>query len=195
MGVLADRECEPDRGANPVPHPINSYALVTYIPKPLGVFLDWIRRDLEPKSLAPRSHLTLLPPRPLTAGSTVDKARSQLEHDLRFTRPLAVELGKIAVFPKTNVVYVTVEAGFGSLHDIYRFLNRGVLDYKEQYPYHPHVTLAQGLTEGEAEVIARAATMRWKVFRGPNGIPVQSLIFVQNNSVNRWKDLARYRLR
>ena len=45
------------------PHP---FALVSYIPDPLGAFLDDLRLKLAPKC-KPHAHITILPPRPICA--------------------------------------------------------------------------------------------------------------------------------
>ena len=43
---------------------LNIYALVIYVPAPLGRFLDDLRRELVP-TYKPRAHVSVLPPRPL----------------------------------------------------------------------------------------------------------------------------------
>ena len=43
---------------------LNVFALVVYIPGPLGVFLDELRRELVPH-YNPHAHVSVLPPRPL----------------------------------------------------------------------------------------------------------------------------------
>ena len=46
---------------------INSYALISYLPEPLAGYLDSLRCELVPRCQA-RTHVTVLPPRPLAAG-------------------------------------------------------------------------------------------------------------------------------
>src|SRR5215472_12727665 len=50
--------CHPNGEQSPV------YALVIYIPDPLGKFLDELRRELVP-GCNPHAHVSVLPPRPL----------------------------------------------------------------------------------------------------------------------------------
>jgi hypothetical protein len=90
---------------------LNVFALVTYIPAPLGEFLDELRRELVPHD-DPRAHVSLLPPRPL-AG---DGARPGPKCAIRSTRRAAfdVELTGIRTFPVTDVIYLEVGAGAGS---------------------------------------------------------------------------------
>ena len=41
---------------------LNVFALVLYVPSPLGIFLDNLRRELAP-ACNPHAHVSLLPPR------------------------------------------------------------------------------------------------------------------------------------
>ena len=48
----------------PAEQRLNVFALVIYIPDPLGRFLDDLRRELVP-GCNPHAHVSVLPPRPL----------------------------------------------------------------------------------------------------------------------------------
>src|SRR5271157_1965000 len=48
----------------PAEEQLNVFALVIYVPEPLGRFLDDLRRELSPAS-NPHAHVSVLPPRPL----------------------------------------------------------------------------------------------------------------------------------
>ena len=56
---------------------LNVFALVIYIPGPLGKFLDDLRRELVP-SYNPHAHVSVLPPRPLAVDWRLasDQARA-----------------------------------------------------------------------------------------------------------------------
>ena len=172
----------------------NCFALVAYIPGRLGEFLDQLRRDLEPNSLAPRAHLTLLPPRPLGAEVTAEAAQRYLAEALNEMPPLEVYLGAVEQFPVTNVVYVAVDGGFMQMRRTHGVLNSGPLCFAEPFHYHPHVTLAQGLDEPTSAAVYAAARERWAGYRGPRQFTVESFCFVQNTVGNRWIDLADYTL-
>jgi 2'-5' RNA ligase len=172
--------------------PVNSFALVSYIPGPLGRFLDETRRELEPHSLAPRAHVTLLPPRSLEVDPGV--ARSHLEGALEDVPAIEIVLGAIQVFPVTNVVYVAVDGGFRQLKMLHERLNSGPLSFSEPFHYHPHVTLAQGLTSEHAETVRREAARRWEKFAGPRNFSTEAFSFVQADSAKRWTDLEEYSL-
>jgi len=170
---------------------INCYALVAYIPGILGSFFDRLRSDLEPNSLAPRAHLTILPPRGLAAGVEPLRAWSELQRKLLGFQPFSVEVGRAEIFPGTNVVYFSLNRGWDELQDLHKHLAKGSLEFCEPYPYHPHITIAQKLSAEQAELIRAAAQSRWEeAYRGPRQFSVESISFVQNSVRDIWYDLA-----
>ncbi len=175
-------------GCNGVRDPINSFALISYMPEPLAGFLDSLRCELVPRCQA-KSHLTVLPPRPLARGLP-EEAWSDLNDSLNGFPPFRVELGSIEVFEGTNVIYLTIGAGYRELEQMHAALNRGPLQFAEPYQYHPHVTLAQQLTSNEVDAAAALARRRWKDFPYSHGFTVDRLTFVQNSLEDRWADLA-----
>src|SRR5882724_9384348 len=74
---------------------INLFALVSYIPNPLGEFLDRLRKELV-AGCNPHAHVTVLPPRPLY----VDPQTSMraLETNLDRFSPFQVEIERVQVF-------------------------------------------------------------------------------------------------
>ncbi len=176
------------------PWRVNCYALVSYIPGQLGRFLDKTRRELEPNTLAPRAHLTLLPPRGLCETVTPETASAHLEKLLAELPAVEICLGSIEIFPHTNVVYIAVDGGFLQLRNLHERFNAGPLGFEEPFHYHPHVTLAQGLTREQAERVRDQASERWLQYRGPRRFSTDSFSFVQADSANRWADIAEYAL-
>lgn len=174
--------------------PVNCFALVSYIPGQLGRFLDELRRDLEPDPVAPRAHVTLLPPRSLPASVTSQEAEFHLNRMMPEAAALEIYLGAIEVFPVTNVVYVSVDGGFLQMKKLHERLNSGPLSFVEPFHYHPHVTLAQGLTAGQAQRVREEAAARWERYRGPRSFSTDAFSFVQANRAKRWVDLAEYTL-
>ncbi len=169
---------------------INSFALVAYIPHPLGRCLDRLRTDLEPNSLSPRAHVTILPPRPLAPDVTPNEAWDFLETWLLEFPPLEVELEDVAVFAETNVVFVSLShATTRRLAEMHRQLNFGPLQFRECYEYHPHVTLAQGLTPDQVDSVEDRARDRWDTYAGSKKFCVETFTFVQSLSDKRWIDL------
>src|ERR1700676_5394289 len=93
----------------PVWDRINSFALVTYIPEPLAGFLDRLRQELVPNCFL-RAHVTVLPPRPIS--STPESAWNQVRVLARRFSPFKIELTSVEVFPVSDVIYLSVGAGF-----------------------------------------------------------------------------------
>lgn len=175
-------------GCNGAGNAINSFALISYLPEPLAGFLDSLRCELVPRCTA-KSHVTVLPPRPLSSGLP-EKAWSDLNDSLNGFPPFRVELGSIEVFENTNVIYLSIGAGYRELVQMHAALNQGPLQFCEPYEYHPHVTLAQQLTKDQVEAASALARRRWREFAYSHSFTVDRLTFVQNTVENRWADLA-----
>jgi 2'-5' RNA ligase len=170
---------------------INNFALVTYIPDPLGHFLDDLRRELIP-GCAPHAHVTILPPRQLSATprAAIESVRSQV-HDFA---PFELEAAQVEVFPETDVIYLSLGQGRQELLRMHQAMNVGPLEYKEPYAYHPHITLAQDLTHEQSVALAGLARRRWSEYPYQRMFPVESMAFVQNSARKLWFDLARFEL-
>jgi hypothetical protein len=163
------------------------YALVTYIPEPLGKFLDGLRLELMP-GCKPHAHVSLLPPRPLDADWHVaaEHARSLLEE----SGPFEVEFTRPAIFPVTGVIYLEVGAGQDHLLRLHQSLNAGAIAFAEPFPYCPHSTLAQGVGPERVQELYQLAARRWQDFPGPHRFIADHAVFVQNLNGNTWIDLA-----
>ncbi len=172
--------------------PINCFALVTYIPGELGVFLDDLRRDLVPGCL-PRAHVTILPPRPI--GGPTQKAVEELDSEIRELAPFGIETCSVERFEETSVIYIGLDGnGRRELKRIHGLLNAGQLEYQEPFTYHPHITLAQELAPRDVDRVQEEARRRWREYKGKRSFPVESITFVQNTNGNRWLDLAHWTL-
>ncbi len=175
-------------GCNGSGNPINSFALISYLPEPVTGFLDSLRRELVPRCQA-RSHVTVLPPRPLASGLP-ESAWRDLNDALDSFPPFRVELTSIEIFQGTNVIYLSVGAGLRELETLHTALNRGPLEFTEPYEYHPHVTLAQHLLPEQVAAAAALARRRWRDYSSSRTFTVDRLTFVQNTQEDRWSDLA-----
>ena len=107
----------------------NCYALVTYVPGPLGSFLDRLRKELEPNGNGPRSHVTLLPPRPVQG--TGEEALRLIETLYPSLPVFTIGIGDVNVFPVSNVVYLEIVSGREMLKVLHQFLNCNILTFKE----------------------------------------------------------------
>jgi 2'-5' RNA ligase len=170
---------------------INSYALVSYIPGPLGLYLDRIRRELVRTCVA-QSHVTILPPRSLSAFE--ESTKVELSQVLQDYRPFRVDLEAVQVFESTSVIYLDISSGSEELKQLHQQLNEGSLACSECYGYHPHVTLAQNFAPQELNDLMELARARWREFQNERSFEVERLTFVQNTTSNRWLDLADFPL-
>jgi 2'-5' RNA ligase len=178
-------------GGNNGAVPINCFALVTYIPGSLGEFLDHLRRELVP-ACVPRAHVTILPPRPVSAP--VEAAVEQLNGWIADTPTFEIEARQVEIFGTTSVIYIGLGAGREELQGIHDRFNSGHLGFAEPFAYHPHVTLAQDLLPDQVQRVHEEAKRRWAEFKGERAFAVETVTFVQNTSDNRWLDLAHWTL-
>ena len=166
---------------------LNSFALVSYISEPLAGFLDRLRCELVPKCFL-RAHVTILPPRPIE--SAPEKAWTELRNAAYDLQPFDVELTAVEIFPVSDVIYIAIDKGQDDLKRMYSQLNTGRLSYREPFPYHPHITLAQNLTPDQVDELSEVARTRWSEYKGPRGFRVEVITFVQNTRWHGWNDLG-----
>jgi len=178
---------------------INSFALVSYLPGELAALLDEIRHDFAPESRA-KAHVTILPPRPLiefpgeAPGTAALAAMDELKIRLQEFPPFNVELGESEILEGTQVIYVSIQNGFAELERMHSVLNTGRVVFREPYPYHPHVTIAQELAPEDVHNAAQFARWRWSEFKHSRSAWIDRLTFVQNTLGNCWTDLAMLNL-
>jgi 2'-5' RNA ligase len=172
-------------------NPVNCFALVNYIPGELGRFLNALRVELVAGCHA-QSHVTLLPPRAIQVS--IPEAWVAIQNVSETLPPFTVILEEIEVFPGTNVIYLAIGQGRTELLSAHTAFCQGVLDNPEAFPYHPHVTLAQGLDPAQVEAAAEVARQRWREYTGPRSFLVNDLVFVQNTDTNDWIDLEQLQL-
>jgi 2'-5' RNA ligase len=167
------------------------YAVVAYIPEPLGSFLNQLRAELVPGCLL-RAHLTILPPRRLTAGQDVLSA--ELDRLASQKSAFEVALGDVETFDSTGVIYLSLAAGREQVEQLHSALNHGVLFAEDQFPFHPHVTVAQNLSVLPFDEVLARARRRWQECRLPRQFTVSELTLVRNANPSCWEDLSHHRL-
>jgi 2'-5' RNA ligase len=175
----------------PLEDRLNLFALVIYVPDPLGCFLDGLRRELVPHD-NPHAHVSVLPPRALTVEWPVASAQVRALTDT--WTPFAIELTEIQVFPVTDVVYIELGSGASELRRMHTAMNRRVLEFAEPFEYHPHLTLAQEIGREEVASVRETALRRWSEYRGPRSFRAERAVLVQNTVNKYWIDLAEYPL-
>ncbi len=171
--------------------PLHSYALVAYIPDPLGKFLDDLRRDLV-EGCMPNAHVTVLPPRLLTTQPPA--AIEYLRPLLARCAPFDVHMGDVEVFPVSDVIYIGVAKGGLELHGMHDALNGGVVEFKTIFPFHPHITIAQELALGTVDGLRARAQSQWAAFPHPRSFRVDRVWFVRNTGGCPWDDLEQFQL-
>lgn len=168
------------------------YALVIYLPDPLGAFLDDLRLKMVP-GCNPHAHVSVLPPRPLPVEP--DAAIAHARDILATFGPFDIELGALERFDATDVVYISVTEGGDQLRQMHDSLNRGSLLFDEPFAYHPHITLAQDVKDrSKVNELFEKATREWRDFPGIRKFRAEDAVFVRNIRGNWWMDLAVGRL-
>lgn len=167
------------------------FALVAYLPEPLAGFVNSVRHELAPGCRL-RAHITVLPPRQLNGDAAA--ASQQLQAALRQIHAFRIEVQEIKVFPVSEVIYISLGAGFAELTDLHRQLNQGSCQATELWHYHPHLTLAQDLAPDAVAPAREHAERRWREYAGPREFTLEKLAFVQGNSDHGWVDLETWDL-
>ena len=175
----------------PAEQRLNVFALVIYIPDPLGSFLDYLRRQLVP-ACNPHAHVSVLPPRPLAVDWQV--AGEQVRACAANWAPFDIALVRLRIFPVTNVIYLELGQGAGDMCRIHAAMNSQALEFDEPFEYHPHITLAQEIPPGKVADVNRLAQELWDGYTGPRSFRVERATFVQNTLGNCWIDLAEFSL-
>lgn len=167
------------------------YALVQYIPDPLGAFLNELRAELVPGCKL-RAHVTLLPPRQLKACQ--DELVQDLAPKIQRLSPFEVTIGDVQLFSGTNVIYLDLEQGRRAIEEYHRELSSGLMAYDEPFPFHPHITLAQELRPETVTEKVELARQRWAAYRGSRSFAVHHVVFVRNSDPTKWDTLAEFEL-
>jgi 2'-5' RNA ligase len=164
------------------------YALVAYVRGPAGEFVENLRRELHPELPHLAAHLTILPPRPLQG--TESSALQVLERVCSEEAAFEVHLGGVETFvPVTPTVYIRVD-GASRMCELHRKLNIEALEFQEEWPYIPHMTVVKMGGLQPAEVAYRTARERWAQYGGRRRILLEKLTFVREDAQHCWVDLA-----
>ncbi|HSW51241.1 MAG TPA: 2'-5' RNA ligase family protein [Bryobacteraceae bacterium] len=169
---------------------INLFSLVTYLPEPLAGFIDHLRQELVP-GCSLRAHVTHLVPRKLDEPPL---ASSEIGGTLRRFCPFDLHLNEVEIFTITSVIYVALGNGFADMQNMHEALNTGAAQFNEPFPYHPHITLAQGISPAQVPGVFEHARMRWAACPHPRVFRVDRATFVQATRFNTWIDLDEYPL-
>lgn len=169
------------------------YALVAYLKNPAGEFVENLRRELHPDLPHLAAHLTILPPRPLQGSE--NSALQVLERICGREEPFEVTLGDVETFiPVTPTVYIRVDGAAARMSQLHSKLNTEALEFEEEWPYIPHLTIVKMSAEPPAQTAFQLARTRWAHYSGSRRILLERLTFVREevreDAQNHWVDLA-----
>jgi 2'-5' RNA ligase len=150
------------------------YALVAYLKSPAGEFVENLRRELHPDLPHMAAHLTILPPRPLRGSE--NSALQVLERICGEEGPFEVSLGPVETFiPVTPTVFIRIDGAAPHMSELHRKLNTGELQFKEEWPYIPHLTIVKMGSEAPAQAAFEIARQRWQDYSGSRRILMERL--------------------
>jgi 2'-5' RNA ligase len=118
------------------------------VPEPWGVDLQCYRVGLGDVAAAGiPTHITLLPPTEVQDEDVV-KVHQHLADVATGADPFVARLRGTGTFrPVSPVVFVNVVEGISGCEQLASALRQGPLTGQQQFPYHPHVTVAHHLEE------------------------------------------------
>ena len=125
-------------------------------------------------------NVTLLPPTPVPA-ERMDEIQQHLTAAARVSGPFVMHLSGTGTFrPVSPVVFVQVAQGLSNCELLERAVRTGPLRRELDFPYHPHVTVAQDIDdaaldqafEGLADFVAR--------------FPVNHFVLFSRDDERRW---------
>ncbi|MDT4936473.1 MAG: hypothetical protein QOG80_144 [Pseudonocardiales bacterium] len=123
------------------------------IPEPHATVLtNWRRRVGDPAADLIWPHVTLLPPTPVRADA-MDEIHEHLRNTAAGNPPFVMHLSGTGTFrPTSPVVFIQIARGVGDCELLEKAIRSGPLDRDLDFPYHPHVTVAQEISEDSLDV-------------------------------------------
>ncbi len=170
---------------------LNFYAVVTYLSGPVAKFVDELRRDFTP-DCPHRAHVTVLPPRALTAGT--EEAIAHCRRVSKEIEPFEIGLCSVDLFESTQVIKLTLASGIPQLKELHDLLNANGLAAPENFEFVPHITLGQDISCDHVEECLAAAKRRWEEFKPAPTVLIEDVTFVQQVIDGCWLDLAEIEL-
>lgn len=122
------------------------------IPQPhANVLAKWRRSVGDPLADLVFPHVTLLPPTPVAADS-MDEIEKHLTEAAAAHHPFVMHLSGTGTFrPTSPVVFIQVATGVSDCEVLEQMIRRGPLARELEFPYHPHVTVAQDLADAKLD--------------------------------------------
>jgi 2'-5' RNA ligase len=143
------------------------------IPEPHATVLTKWRRSVgDPAAELIWPHITLLPPTPVPVSRLTEIER-HLAAAARGGATFAIHLSGTGTFrPLSPVVFIQIARGVADCELLEKAIRTGPLDRELDFPYHPHVTVAQDVSDaaldeaydGLSGFVARFAVERFGLF-------------------------------
>ncbi len=170
-------------------HPPGRIGVAIPVPSPTGELLQRCRADSgDVLAWSVPTHVTLVPP-VAVADEHLPQVDAHLARVASCTRPFRIRLRGTGTFrPVSPVAYVRLVAGAAEVSRIEHHLRHGPLAGERRFPFHPHVTLAQGVGD-EALDRAVAALAGFEA-----AFPVEGYLLYRHDGDGVWRAEAEYRL-
>jgi 2'-5' RNA ligase len=151
------------------------------IPQPHATVLANWRRDVgDPAGELVFPHVTLLPPTPI-ASDAMEEVEKHLAETAAVHEPFTMHLAGTGTFrPTSQVVYIQVSSGVSDCEVLEREIRSGPLARELQFPYHPHVTVAQDIADKRLDDAYDGLSGFIARFR------VQTFVLFSRDGAGRW---------
>ena len=122
------------------------------IPEPHATVLtNWRRRVGDPAADKIWPHVTLLPPTPVDAD-TLEDIDAHLKDAAVHCEPFVMHLSGTGTFrPTSPVVFIQIARGVSDCEVLEARIRTGPLHRDLEFPYHPHVTVAQDIEDNRLD--------------------------------------------
>jgi 2'-5' RNA ligase len=151
------------------------------IPQPHAtVITNWRRACGDPAAERVWPHVTLLPPTPVPTAR-MHEISAHLCTAAAAARPFEMHLSGTGTFrPASAVVYIQVARGVPDCERLEAAIRRGPLERELDFPYHPHVTVAQDVPDPALD----------RAYDGLSGFvarfPVRHFVLFSRDEGGRW---------
>jgi 2'-5' RNA ligase len=152
------------------------------IPQPHATVLaNWRRAVGDPAADLVFPHVTLLPPTAVPAA-TMPEVEEHLAGAAAAHHPFVMHLSGTGTFrPLSPVVFIQIATGVSDCEVLERQIRHGVLARELQFPYHPHVTVAQDIADAGLDEAYDGLSGFVARFR------VESIVLFSRDPDGRWQ--------
>ena len=171
--------------------------MVSYLDGELARFVARLRGELEMAEVHLRPHITLLPPRVLNADA--DRLQQWFHEAAEPLCPIDITFAAVRTFsPVSPTLYIAITTGADDLVRANARLQTA-LGGEPEFPYVPHLTLAQFKNPEQLLPATERARAAWAEFHsaksdGAKSVTLGHAVLVAESSTEGWEDIVRLRL-